>query len=179
MEVWLPTVSVKTIGPTDVVSQRRVWVESSDHLWDCSHPLSCLPLLPLLQSWPGCFQILGPLSKELKIRAHTDLQKKQSLFIWSKAIVQIKEVYTVRTNSRPDEWEHWRASAYSLGSLSVGHKGRLVSMGCSFSGSLLWLANEGVHYFPMVCVLPITQTTDFSNTPAHLYIGIRWCDGLH
>lgn len=53
--------------------------------------------------WPGCFQVLGLLVKELKIRAHPDLQKKPENFIWSKEIVQIQERYTVKIDKEPRE----------------------------------------------------------------------------
>lgn len=66
-----------------------------------------------LGSLPRCFQAPGPLSKELKIKDHTDVQKQQDSFIRSKAILQVlqgdtvvtdKRATQVRTLKSPDCW---------------------------------------------------------------------------
>lgn len=52
-------------------------------------------LLAKVMVWACSCQALGLLSKELKIKDHTDVQKQQDNFIRSKAILQVIQGDTV------------------------------------------------------------------------------------
>lgn len=56
------------------------------------------PYLLVVRVWARFFQVLGYLFRELKMRAHTDLQKKQNKFAGAKkALTHV---------SRPHEWDN-------------------------------------------------------------------------
>lgn len=80
-----------------------------------------------LGSLPRHFQSLGLLTKELKIKDHTDVQKQQDNFIWNKAIVQGIQGDTVMIDSRPPEWKQSRAPITVPGFLYGVQEEKLVT----------------------------------------------------
>lgn len=76
--------------------------------------------------WAGCFWVLGFVFQELKIRDNADLQETPGNFIWSKRIVQIKEIFSVKT---PDHMnKDTQGANYCLGlpSMRLVEKGQLL-----------------------------------------------------
>lgn len=82
------------------------------------------------------FHVLGLLSKGLKTRDRTDLQKKQNNFIQSQVRVQIRERSPAKIVSGPQE-RVFKGSRQQLTLHMACRKEELVNKGCILGGSLL------------------------------------------